>query len=302
MLRLARRLLVAAPFAAAVFALSVDATAQITGEKNDTLPVPYARRPLTLPHMVLAPELTVSLTHLEFEGFINGNGAALDLGGSFGLLGDIELEATVISLAMGDFIWAPTGLLGANNDFDWGVSRFGATLRFLASDAFEMGGTLRLMVDNSATFGINFGVPMRIHGGDVLRIDTGIFATGLVNDPGIRLGLGNSEVFSLTTTDGNPLGPDPGIPLDLYINAIPQLFFNLGTGFGVLDVSEDQTIFIPLELGVGGTIAGRDEPLVDIFASFSFPALFLPASDGDQAFTNLWQIGLGAKGFVPLGG
>jgi hypothetical protein len=300
-MHLIHRLSIATAVAAAAFAVSTESHAQITGYKNDSVPIAQAKRQLVLPDLTLAPRFDVTFDHFEVTGGA-ANGASLELGAQLGLLGDIEVEATVISLIVGEAATTPITLIddagsfgfrGLQSGADWGVFRLGGTLRFLANDVVEIGGRFRFLIDNNAVIGLNFGLPVRIHLGDIARLDTGIdlhprFPTS-----------GGDPVFGLLGVDDNALRPSPGIPLDFVVNPIEALWLNIGTGFGVGDVSEDNSIFIPLELGIGGTIAKGDDALVDIGANFAFPALFTPAED-DKAFTNVWQVGLGAKGYIPL--
>ncbi len=300
-MRTMQRLSIVTALAAAAVVVSDESHAQITGYENDSVPVAQAKRQLVLPDLTLAPRFDVTFDHFDFAGGA-ANGASLELGAQLGLLGDLELEATVVSLIVGEAATTPItliddagsfGLGGLESGADWGVFRLGGTLRFVATDVVEIAGRFRFLVDNNAVIGLNFGLPVRIHLGDVARLDTGIelhprFPTS-----------GGDPVFGLLGVDDNVLRPSPGIPLDFVVNPIEALWLSVGTGFGAADVTDDNTIFIPLELGIGGTIAKGKAALVDIGASFAFPALFTPAED-DKAFTNVWQVGLGAKGYLPL--
>jgi hypothetical protein len=295
------RLLFAAPLGFAAFAWANTSHAQITGFKNDDVPVAQAQRQLVLPDMTLAPRFDTTFDHIEGFGGA-ANGASLELGAQFGLLGDIELEATVISLYVGEIAVSPItivddpgsiGVGGFQSGADWGVSRFGGTVRFFANDVAEIGGRFRFSVDNNAYIGLEFGLPVRIHLGDVARLDTGLFMHPVFPTSG------GDPLFGLRDIDDNALRPSPGIPLELVVNPIEQLWLNISTGFAVTDVTEDQSIYLPLEMGIGGTIASGKRALVDIGANFAFPILFTPGSD-DKATTNIWQVGLGAKVFLPV--
>lgn len=308
-MRLALRLSIAATFATAAFAVSTESHAQVTGWKNDSVPIANAERQLVLPDMTLAPRFDVTFDHIEIATFA-GNGASLELGGQFGLMGDLEFEVTAVSLIVGELATTPVapiddagsfGFGGLESGADWGVFRLGATLRFLANETVEIGGRFRFLVDNNAIVGLNFGLPVRIHLGKVARIDTGLdlhprFQT---SGGGVLFG-GDDVVFGLIGVGDNPLRPTPGIPLDFVVNPIEQFWLSAGTGFGVYDVTEDDSIFIPVSLGLGGTIANGDKALVDIGANFAFPLLFVPANSDDKALTNLWQVGLGAKLYLPV--
>jgi len=294
-------ILVAAPLGLAVFGYATDGFAQITGYKNDEVELSQAKRQLVLPDMTLAPRFDVTFDHFEVQNTA-ANGATMELGAQFGLLGDLELEATVISLMVGELAVTPMTLLddpgtigfgGFESGADWGVSRFGGTLRFLATDVAEIAGRFRFSVDNNAIIGFEFGLPIRIHLGDIARLDTGFFM-----HPRIPTGGGNAA-FGLLDIDDNALRPSPGIPLELVVSPVETFWLNVSTGLAVPDVTEDNTIYLPLELGLGGTIAKGRAALVDISANFSFPTLFTPGFD-DKATTNIWQVGLGAKAFIPV--
>ena len=60
-----------------------------------------------------------------------------------------------------------------------------------------------------------------------------------------------------------------------------------------------RTVFMPLGFFAGGTVPGAQGPLVDLGASFSFP-IFLTGSSRDNPNSELWFLGLTARGFFYL--
>ena len=209
------------------------AHAQITGQHEDKLPVPHVERPLTLPEMHGRGELDGTFNHLEDSnrGFtFSANGGVLEIGGAFGLTDDIELEARLISLELGEFALTPLSL-DLVDDADWGVSRFGGTLRFVATDVAEIGARVRLYLDHHATFGFGGGVPIVIHGGKIVRLETGIGWVGRVPTNGAKAS------FGLVDASDVPMSADAGIPLRASFQIIDEVWLGLNTGFGAFDVS-----------------------------------------------------------------
>lgn len=292
-----------APLAAvAVVTFASTSYAQITGRKLDKLPVEYVDRPLTLPKMTLGAGLDVSFNHFEDgDGFfdIDANGANIDIGGNFGILDDIEVEAVVLSLVTEDFGVMPMSTFEAVDGADWGTARVGVTVRFLAEDVVEMAGRFRFLVDNNATIGFNAGLPIRLRAPGILRFDTGFNFTGRVN------ARSDDGSFGITDVNTNPSGPEPGIPFRFNFQVIEQLFIGLNSGLGVLDVENEDTVYFPLGASIGGTVDLGDDMLLDIIGAVNFPLFGLPAlSDEDldaSVFSELWQIGLTGKVYVPLG-
>lgn len=301
-MKLSPTLPVASSLVAAALALLSprEAAAQITGQHEDTLPLPHVARPLTLPEMHVRAELDGTYSHIE-SGPAAANGGALEIGGAFGLFDDVELEAVLVSLELGEFALTPLNL-DLVDDIDWGVSRFGATVRFVASDVAEVGGRFRLFIDNHAALGFGPGLPVVVRGGKVVRLDTGIHGVGRVPTNGANASFGLVDASSV------PFSADAGIPLRLSVQAIDELWFGLNTGFGAFDVSEDDSIFLPLGLSVGGSVPLDKDLILDVDASFLFPTFVLPAAQGGFGVSDtdakigseLWQIGLGGKVFFAV--
>jgi hypothetical protein len=272
------------------------AEAQVTGNEQDKLKTPFVERSLVLPEMWVTGELDASFTHYE-PGVLGAfNAGWIDIGGAFGVLDDLEVEAALISLATEDGVaFAPITALDPIDGADWGMTRLGATFRFLYTDVAEVGGRFRFLIDNNATLGFNGGVPVLIHAGGVFRLDTGLGFVGRVPTSGA------SASFGLVDVNTNPIGPEAGIPLRFAIQAIDELWFGVNSGFGVYDVADEDTIFLPLGASVGGTLA-IDPLLLDVIGAFNFPLFAVPTGrdTGERINSELWQVGLAAKAHFGL--
>lgn len=288
---------------AACLGVASPALAQITGKQTEKTEKPFVERSLVVPEMTVMGELDASFTHMELgdgDFSLTLNGGFIDLWGKLGVLDDLEVELVVLSLLTEEGGLMPTSI-DAENDADWGLFRAGATLRLLATDPAELGLRFRLLVDNNAVVGLNGGVPVLVRGGDVVRLDTGVAWVGRVNQTASLFGVGSDASFGLVDVNTLPMGPEPGIPLRLSIQAIEELWIGLNTGFGAWDVTEDDSIFLPLGASIGGTIDA--EPLLlDILGSFNFPLFIAPAGDDTDAIiqSEIWQVGLGARGYFAL--
>jgi len=280
-------------FACGFVSYAASAEAQITGMEQDKMKTPFVDRSLVLPEMWVTGELDVSFTHAEAVVF-EGNAGWIDIGGAFGVLDDLEVEAALITDQHRDRAWRPLGITGVDGA-DWGMSRLGATFRFFAVENVEMGARFRFLIDNQATIGFNGAVPILIHAGGVIRLDTGLGFVG-------RVPTNNADPsFGLVDVNTNPMGPEAGIPLRLAIQAVEEVWVGVNTGFGALDVSEDNSIFLPLGASVGASIP-IDPLLLDVTASFNFPLFVLPAGRDteERIISELWQVGLSAKAHFGL--
>lgn len=134
------------------------------GEK---MPLPFAQRPLTLPRMTLAPEVSFDVAHVAFGGLGSAIGVGMEIGARFGILDDLEVGAVVLPLEF-------------SPDFAYGNPRLEATFRFLKGTV-EMGARLRTIFGlHSGNTGVILepGLPILIHIGEAARIDTGVFVAG----------------------------------------------------------------------------------------------------------------------------
>jgi len=230
------------------------------------LPLSFARRPLTLTRNTLRvdAEFVISHTEVTFLGTTSSStGVGLSAGAGFGITEDLEVGATVLPLTL-------------SPDFQYNRPSVYGTYRFLRGDV-EVGARLALSLPINGDFGINVGVPVLLHLGDTMRLDTGVF-------------------LQLTTSD--PLGKSLNIPLAFTANINPNLFIGARTGLLFPDFDG---LMMPLGAYVGYTIAGGDgsTPLADITGAFDFP-FFLRSSGGDAIYTGLWTASLNGRIFFNL--
>lgn len=297
------RLAVPSLAAVATLCATSSASAQITGHAVEHVPVPYVDRPLTLPKLVLAGELGATFTHLEVELFDRArdesfNGGAVELIGTMGITDDVELEIALLSFVteQHEFTAMSPRFAESISGADWGVARFGGTVRFFADDFADIGARFRLLVDNNAQIGFNPGLPIRVRYPGVFRLDTGVSLLGMVQTKG------DSHRFGIVDLNSAPMGPDAGVPVKIAFNFFEQMYLQLSSGFGALDVTTDDYIFFPLGAQLGGTIPFVGEHVLDLAGGFNFPFFIVPAGNNleQRLGTEVWQVGLLAKLYLEL--
>jgi len=115
------------------------------------------------------------------------------------------------------------------------------------------------------------------------------------------------------TIDTNPQGPSVwslNIPVTFVANATDQLFIKVNSGMNLFDLG--QTIrtatsglvngpfyFIPLGLAVGYTVEARST-MMDVFASFRFPAFYGFTTRESQLNAETWQVTIGLNIYSPI--
>jgi hypothetical protein len=241
-------------------------------------PVLYGKRPLTLPRMMLSPELSFGALNISLGPFGSATLMNLKAGAEFGITDDFQVDAAPLAFLFGD----ASG---------YGLATVGATYRFVRSDSFEVGARALLGFTDSPDLVFTVGAPMRAHLVEgKLRLDTGAYLSVIAPNGGdAQVGLAQIErsVFS----------PAPGIPLVANFSILEQLYAGLNTGFGIFDFANaGDSVFVPLGFQAGYTITSQAKPVVDVGASFGFPLMF--GSDG--VVTELWTLGLAGKGYFEL--
>ncbi|MFO0549307.1 MAG: hypothetical protein U0271_13020 [Polyangiaceae bacterium] len=282
------------------------ANAQVTGPREREWSG-YTSQPLTLPELDFGAELDVTYDHSEPVNGEKLNGGGVDLHAAFGITHDIELELTIFSIMGGDF--AITPLLSPHflPRADWGMSRVGITVRIFNDLVGEIGARFRLLVDNDATVGLNGGLPIRLFAGGrdgtYLRFDTGLGFVGRIPTQDRR-----HPDFGLVDVSSDPLSYDAGVPLRLLFSPVPSfpLWFGFNTGFGMFDIVDEDTMFIPLGFTAGFSIgvaptAGYDG-MVDIGLSALFPQFFEPmrSSTDGMIESETWQLGAFLRFAMPV--
>ena len=126
---------------------------------------------------------------------------------------------------------------------------------------------------------LSFGVPVNVHAGHKVRINTG-FQTA------IALPENASEAVSFL------------FPFGMYFQPVRIFFLGFDTGFGIADLHADSA-YIPLRFTVGFTVPHRKHPVVDFTAHFGFPTL-VAWHHGAVVHGDVWQLGAAASFYFQL--
>lgn len=281
------------------FLLALAPTLASADETPSSYPASYAERPLTLPRLMLSPELSIGLTHFEITtalGSAAANAVGLNLGASLGITDDLTVYLVPLTMLIATYTTAaPTKVY-------YGTFRAGAMYRFVHTDKVDFGGQFELGASGAseAVF-TTFKLPLLLRIAPALRIDTGLAFTVVYPTTGASVDAG----FATASSSGAAivgLGSSAGIPIAVTIQPEEHVFFGLDTGFGIGSFrgTVSNSAFMPLGAFVGGTIIGGNHaPLVDIVGSFGFP-FFLLGADNSPPATQLWQVGLGVRAYLPL--
>lgn len=289
---------VAAAAVALCASASIASPALADDAQPDTYPTAYAERPLTLPRMMLSPELSLGLTHFEITtalGSAAANAVGLNLGAGLGITNDLTVYLVPLTMLIATYTTAaPTKVY-------YGTFRAGAMYRFVHTDKVDFGGQFEFAASGAAeAVYTTFKLPLLLRIAPVLRIDTGLAFTVAYPTSGASVDAG----FATVSNGGAAivgLGSSAGIPVAVTIQPEEHVFFGLDTGFGVGSFrgTVSNSTFMPLGAFVGGTIPGSKGPLVDIVGNFGFP-FFLLGADASPPTTQLWQVGLGVRAYLPL--
>ena len=257
-------------------------------EGGGGLPVRYNERPLTLPERTL--RIDGHFPTMKF-GFLPGNDVFFGFfaGAAYGILDDLEVFGTVI----------PVTFTPDKVRFQDVV--LGATYRFFHNDVVEIGvgGRFQIPVDDNRYFIFNPRLPILIHAGDIVRIDTGVNLAVAAHTGGGDALVG---LFGPGKWAPLPFMIDPGLPGKFSFQVIDQLYIAANTGFGALNTgtfSNDGFVWVPLGWEVGGTIPKDNEPLVDIRGGFEFP-YFLASSANENPVSQIWIFHVGGSFYLPL--
>lgn len=281
------------------FALVLAPTLASADETPSSYPASYAERPLTLPRLMLSPELSLGLSHFEITtalGSAAANAVGINVGASLGITDDLTVYLVPLTMLIATYTTAaPTKVY-------YGTFRAGAMYRFVHTDKVDFGGQFELAASGAAeAVYTTFKLPLLLRLAPVLRIDTGLaFTVGIPTD-----GRSVDAGFATVSNGGAAivgLGSSAGIPIAVTVQPEEHIFFGLDTGLGIGSFrgTVSNSVFMPLGAFVGGTIVGGNHaPLVDIVGSFGFP-FFLLGADNSPPTTQLWQVGLGVRAYLPL--
>jgi hypothetical protein len=265
---------------AAVIALVTrSALAEPTGaepEKEEAAegryPVAEAERPLTLPRFILNPEIDFDVRRLNDA--VGTHLANLTVGASFGVTDNLSVRAIVLPLEL-----AGTEPVHYGQTTEVPGPTVGATYRFLHGPV-EVGASLDAsLITLSGLSGVVLtpGVPVRIHAGRKVRIDSGAYLSlQLASVPGPT---GQNPAAASPSFGGSRSDNVAGlsVPVSVLYDITEPIHVGVSTGFAIDDFSDvDATAHIPLGIFAGYAIAGKDGPILDIDPFFTFTSLFLP--------------------------
>lgn len=246
--------------------LAVVSAASSAQAQQTQLPLPFARRPLTLTARTLRADADFSVSQVSVS-FLGATASStvvgLRLGAGFGITDDLEVGATLIPLTL-------------SPEFNYNAPSIYGAYRFVRGD-IDVGARLDLVFPVNGDFGLRAGVPVLFHLGEGARLDTGAF---------IELSFGDT------------LGKALSIPVAFTANLNPNLFLGARTG---LLLPNFDSLGMPLGVYAGYTIANGAgaSPLADITASFDFP-LFFATGRNDAIFADYWVAGLNGRIFFNL--
>lgn len=263
-------------FAAGGLATLAYATAASADEAAGTLrlPVSYVERGLTLPKMILAPEVDFGVARLGGATLVNLTALA-----QFSILDDLTVRATVAPLQL-----SPTFYYG---NIDAPGPTVGATYRFVRGEV-EVGASVDLGVTAYQVTGVYFqaGLPVHVHFGTRARLDTGVFLP--------------VQSFPGTTALG------VNVPARLAVDIIEPLHVGVSTGFQIAElnppkgVTVGNTAGVPLGIFGGYAIAGDKGPIVDIDPFFTWLAFISGAPGITNPDVKDFEVGVAVTGYIYL--
>lgn len=254
---------------------------------SDNYDLRYAARPLTMPKGMVRGTFDVSGFRLTVFGasetFWTLNfGVAiapvkhLEIGFSRYRMGGFPGINTIDLLGLGGqglisaFV-APEGEFG---DIPFYI-RYQAT-EGVADLAFEF----RLRIPTFSELGIAFGVPLRLHAGNWVAIDTGFDLT--YDDPD------EARLLSI------------GFPLDVVLNPSRNVFFKVQSGASLPDITTAPVVAgFPLGFVLGGS-APAGSTMLDAFLAFRFPIFGTVGGGGGEVTTDIWTITVGINVYSPV--
>jgi hypothetical protein len=250
------------------------------------LPVPKAQRPLTLPSLVLAPELGFQVDRRPSEGAFAG----LDVAGAFGITDDLTLHALVAPLQLS----TPAGYGGfhygeTNRNFGPGA---GLTLRFLRGPV-ELAGDLSghvFTIPDLSGGSISPSLLLRVHATDMFRLD---FA------PGVTLQFATQTNAAPSSSSANAVRVQ--VPLTLLGNLTQSFDVGVTTGLTIFNTSDVRSSTgIPAGLVLGYAVPGPHGPVLDVDPFFDFPYLVMPGRTSSVTNTGQYQVGVNVTGYLYL--
>ncbi|APR82913.1 Hypothetical protein A7982_08262 [Minicystis rosea] len=249
-------------------------------------PMPYAQRPLTLPRMVVAPELDFMATRYAL-GTYSTVPTGINIGASFGITRDLEVGALFLPVQ-----FAPRVAYGLAAGAQGNLQFFG-TYRFVRHRDIEVGVRIRTSIITEPGAGaiIEGSIPLLFHFGRGVRLDA-------------ELGVPITVAASNLATPNAPTQTYVGInlPLALSFNVIAPLYLGVKTGIVIDDLTRPKEFAsIPLGIYMGYSI-GRDKPILDLVPFFTWSRFLTPGGGlgNERVNAGLFTTGITARGYIYL--
>lgn len=252
----------------------------------DNYPLAYAARPLTMPGGMLRATFDINVLRIasgvDAIASLNWGVAIapvdnLEIGfsryrtGSFPGLNSIDL----LGLGAQGLITAVVSPQG-----DFGDIPF--YLRYqLVSSVVDLALEFRVRFPTLTFWGLAWAIPLRIHAGQAVAIDTGV-------DLALDEPAGEFNTFSI------------GVPFDITGNVTENVFIKVQSGVSLPDITTDPTItVVPLGFGFGGsTEVGKT--ILDFFANFRFPIFAQFGGGQSNIATETWSLIFGLNIQTPV--
>jgi hypothetical protein len=279
----------------------------IKDRASEVYGIRYANRSLTMPRGMMRGtfDTVVGRRTEEVQGADEpfgptGTISSMNFGAAISLTKDLEIGFSRYRMASfpsvsvyPGFGFGDEGLISFSMSPEVKFGDIPLYLRFeaLSSDSVKLGFDAVFRIPVRTEFGFLGGIPMRFIVHEQFAFDTALEFT----------------------IDSNPQGPSIwslNIPFTFVANATDQLFFKLSSGMNLFDLS--QTIktatsglvngpfyFIPLGATVGYTVEARST-MMDVFASFRFPALYGFTTRTSEVTTETWQVTIGLNIYSPV--
>lgn len=260
----------------------------ITGAENREVPVSMAMRRLVLPHLTMSPYIAGEYTRWK-KNVETREAAGINVGISLGLGGDLQLDVELGGLRY--VSPSSSQLFDFFSGFWPGRSGLGGTVRLFANDRVEFGVRSHVYFDLfPAGMGVDLGIPVRFHLGRRVRIESGVFVSTLPI----------AEFQTWLALPSKVLGyapPSPGIPLEVWVNPVPTLFFKVGTGVGIFE--DDRSVMVSCDAAIGGTVRLGTRGRLDIMGSAAW-TLASTSSETLAPMSPFPVVGLGITAYLPL--
>lgn len=288
---------VVAPESGATSEDSEPASGQAVGQR---IAQPYAQRTITMPARTLRLSAFFS-GHRRDLALDHDFVFAFQIGGAYGITDDLEIGIGTEKIGPSAIFagrsaasgWRPTGegllsFVVADGDLDFGDIPIYGRYRFLSTDLAELGAEIAVLIPTLTDFALRFGVPVRLHAGEIFALDTGLYF---------------SMVFGL---DPAPSGLDDEfwggmwIPIRPVINVADWLGLALTTGLHI-GPFDNNYISIPLGLEAVASFPMGTASMLDLVAGFEWPAFLRPGTDNnDKAEVSTYVLSAGARLYFGL--